>query len=114
MALILPDFGIKKEKKLILPSEKEVPKVSETPKIQTPVTGSRLGTLLETPKIETPEFTFPVSELRTAPPEIEKKETFWTKAAKILLPKALEMKFGLTKPTIGETMMEQEKAREKY
>jgi hypothetical protein len=49
-----------------------------------------------------------------AQPQPVKKEGILQKIGKLLLPKSLEVKFGLTEPTMRETMLEQENARASY
>src|SRR3990167_2186245 len=60
------------------------------------------------------EFGLPKSIISAAPLKLPKKETFLKKAAKMVLPRSLEIKFGLTEPNIKENIMRQEDDRQSY
>jgi hypothetical protein len=52
--------------------------------------------------------------LKAAPEPVVKDESWFKKALKTILPRELEVKFGLTDPNVGEVMMQNEDARAVY
>jgi len=57
---------------------------------------------------------FPKTELREAPPEAPEKDTLFKKALRFVLPKSLELKFKLRKPTTEEEIWQKGKDVEEY
>lgn len=76
-----------------------------------------LPTLPKLPRVEAlprEPGMFPRAELRAAPPEVPEKDTLFKKAARFILPKSLEVKLGLTKPTKAEEIRQWGRDIEEY